>query len=63
MVSKLKDTDFSEEETAGRRDEVIHRMANTPPQPRTKSPGRPTEKKKPSGLGRVGRKPNAGKGA
>lgn len=59
-----KDTnEFSEEETARRRDEVIRRMANTPPQPRTKSPGRPTGKKKPSGPGRVGRKSSAGKGA
>lgn len=52
-----KDTnEFSEKETARRRDEVIRCMANTPPQPRTKSPGRPTGKKKPSGSGRAARK-------
>ena len=52
---------YSEEEAACRRDEVIRRMANTPPQPRTKSLGRPTGKKKPSGPGQVGRKNAADK--
>lgn len=52
-----KDTnEFSEKETARRRDEVIHRMANTPPQPRTKSPGRPTGKKKPTASDQAARK-------
>ena len=68
MVPKTKRTalfagEFSEDEAARRRDEVVRRMANTPPQPRTKSPGRPRGKKKPSGPGRAGRKPSAGKGA
>ncbi len=64
MTAKTKPAaEFSEDETARRRDEVVRRMANTPPQPRTKSPGRPTGKKKSSGPGRVGRKSSAGKGA
>ena len=33
-----KDDNLSEEEIARRRDAVVRRMANTPPQPRTKSP-------------------------
>lgn len=37
-------TDFSPEETAHRRDEVIRRMANTPPQPKTNH--RPKRKRK-----------------
>lgn len=35
-----KDETYSEEQTANRRDEVIRRMANTPPQPRPKTPDR-----------------------
>jgi hypothetical protein len=34
----MNDQEFSEEETARRRDVVIRTMANTPPQPRV-SPG------------------------
>lgn len=41
---------FSNAETARRRDEVIRRMAGTPPQP--KSSPRPKKKKK-AGAGRV----------
>lgn len=63
MGMKPTDDQFSPEEAAHRRDEVVRRMANTPPQPRTKSPGRSIGKKKPSGPGRVGRKSSAGKGA
>jgi hypothetical protein len=33
-MAKKDDNTYSEEETARRRDEVIRRMANTPPQPR-----------------------------
>ncbi len=33
----MSDNDYGNEETARRRDEVIRRMANTPPQPKTKS--------------------------
>ena len=57
------DDRYGEKEAVRRRDKVIRRMANTPPQPRTKSPGRPTGKKKPSDPGRMGRKSGAGKGA
>jgi hypothetical protein len=36
-IKHVSDSDsFSDEETARRRDEVIRRMANTPPQPRVK---------------------------
>jgi hypothetical protein len=44
-MSAIKDDDvFSEKEAARRRDEVIRRMANTPPQPKL-SP-RPKRKRK-----------------
>jgi hypothetical protein len=44
-----KDEHFTESETANRRDEVIRRMANTPPQPKlTRHPKR----KKTAGAGR-----------
>lgn len=46
-------------EAARRRDEVIRRMANTPPQPRVKSPTRSSKKKKPTG--RDGKVRGAGK--
>ena len=54
---------FSEEEIARRRDEVVRRMANTPPQPRSKSPSRRTGKKKSIGSGRANRKPTPGREA
>ena len=44
---------FSEEETIIRRDEVIRRMANTPPQ---HAKPRPQRKKKPTGQGRAAKK-------
>jgi hypothetical protein len=47
---------FSDVETTRRRDEVIRRMANTPPQP--KSPSRPKKKKK-AVVGRAVRKVRA----
>ena len=62
-MKKLFANEYSEEETGRRRDEVIRRMANTPPQPRTKSPSRRTGKKKSIGSGRAGRKPAPGKEA
>jgi len=43
---------YSPEEVARRRDEVVRRMANTPPQPR-KKPSRRQGKKKPSASDRV----------
>jgi hypothetical protein len=38
-------TDFSDAEIARRRDEVVHRMANTPPQPRVTPSPKPRRKK------------------
>ena len=38
------DTEYDAEETARRRDEVVHRMANTPPQP--KANPRPKKRRK-----------------
>jgi hypothetical protein len=43
MNNKERDTEFSLEETVRRRDEVIRRMANTPPQPKATTP-RPKKK-------------------
>ena len=64
MTAKTKPAaEFSEDETARRRDKVVRRMANTPPKPRTKSPSHPTGKKKPFGPGRADRKPSAGRRA
>ena len=40
------ETEFSEDELTLRRDEVIRRMANTPPQPKAKTLARPKKKKK-----------------
>jgi hypothetical protein len=37
---------YSSEDAARRRDEVIHRMVNTPPQPKATIPHRPKKKKK-----------------
>ena len=51
-----KNDQYSTEEAAWRRDEVVRRMANTPPQPHTKSPGRRSGKKKSIGSGRAARK-------
>ncbi len=45
MVGKVSDT-FTTEETEHRRDEVIRRMANTPPQHNAKTQARPKKKKK-----------------
>lgn len=55
-MTKKPSEDFSERETAIRRDEVIRRMANTPPQP--KAIPRPKKKKKAAG-GRAVRKVRA----
>lgn len=51
-----KDEHFTEDEAAKRRDEVVRRMANTPPQP--KSQDRPKKKKK-AGAGRAAGKSHA----
>lgn len=42
----MNDNDYSNDEIARRRDEVIRRMASTPPQPKAKTPVRPKKKKK-----------------
>jgi hypothetical protein len=52
----LPDEEFSPEETARRRDSVVRRMANTPPQPKI-SPR--SEKKSKAGVDRVAHKDHA----
>ena len=61
MRAQRDDEKFSEKETARRRDEVIRRMANTPPQPRTKTPARRPGKKKKAGEDRAAGKGRAGR--
>lgn len=56
MDTKHKDDHFSDKETARRRDEVIRRMANTPPQPHAKATTRPAGKKKTTAEGQAARK-------
>jgi hypothetical protein len=56
-----QDEKFTDAETARRRDEVIRRMVNTPPQPKAPSP-RPSKKKKKAGAGRAAGKARAGRG-
>ena len=58
MIDK-PDDHYSEEETAHRRDEVIRRMSNTPPQPRVNRPAK--AQKKSAAPGRSSRKPAARK--
>ena len=60
MASKPQDS-YSPEEAARRRDEVIRRMANTPPQPKATSPR--LKKKKTIAVGRAVRKDRAGREA
>lgn len=50
-MGKSDEKVFSERETAVRRDEVIRRMANTPPQPNGHPKPRRPRKKKPTGKG------------
>ncbi len=58
MSKHREDENFSTQEAARRRDEVIRRMANTPPQPKlTPRQG----KKKKAGTGRAVRKARAGR--
>lgn len=56
MKDRKLDDKFSEEEVARRRDEVVRRMANTPPQPNVKFPNRRSKKKKPTASDRAARK-------
>jgi hypothetical protein len=62
MVKIVRQDDFSPEETAKRRDGVIRRMANTPPQPKATSPRRQGKKKK-AGADRAAGKAHAGREA
>lgn len=48
MSKKLLDDLFDSKDVAQRRDEVIRRMANTPPQPKTPNP-HPKKKTKAAG--------------
>lgn len=50
-MGKRQDDSYSAEETAKRRDEVIRRMVNTPPQHRPIIPSRP-KREKTTGRGR-----------
>lgn len=59
-MKKGSDDQFSEKEAARRRDEVIRRMANTPPQPKLTTPVR-REKRKPVAESRVVRTARAGR--
>ena len=56
-----KNEQYSDEETARRRDEVVRRMANTPPQPRTKTPTRRPGNKKKAGPDRKSREADKGR--
>jgi hypothetical protein len=53
-MSKKSDDHFNEKEVAQRRDEVIRRMANTPPQhkePKPKKPAKPKRARSPRAAG------------
>jgi hypothetical protein len=50
-----KDEHFTDTEIAKRRDEVVRRMANTPPQPKLKSPRKGNKKKASGGVSRKSR--------
>jgi hypothetical protein len=56
MRSRKPEDEFSQEEAARRRDEVVRRMANTPPQPKITT-RHPSKRKKKAGADRA-----AGKG-
>ena len=45
MPTNTDDKDYTPDEAARRRDKVIRRMANTPPQPRAKPKSRRSQKK------------------
>jgi hypothetical protein len=56
----MDDDKYSKEEIARRRDEVIRRMANTPPRPKVNSPHRQGKKRK-ADADRAARKDRAGR--
>jgi len=59
-MAKRIDDNFSEEEAARRRDEVVRRMANTAPQHKSfKVPNRRPKKRKKAAAGRAIRKGHA----
>lgn len=63
MDKKRDESQFSEEETARRRDEVIRRMANTPPKPRATSQNPPAKTQRTlTAPGQSCREPDARKG-
>lgn len=53
------DDELTTDEIARRRDEVIRRMANTPPRPNGKPKTRRSGKKKPTGRGRAAQRVRA----
>lgn len=59
MINKQRDEDYSPEEAARRRDAVVRRMANTPPQPRVKAPTRHQKKGRQAAENQATRKPDA----
>jgi hypothetical protein len=52
MAGKSNDEAYSKEETARRADQVIKRMLNTPPKPRSATPAKKA-KERPATKGRV----------
>jgi hypothetical protein len=54
-MKQAPDEQSGEDETARRRDEVIKRMLNTPPQPRPQKPRAKKAKERPATKGRVHR--------
>jgi hypothetical protein len=55
MTKNARDDSYSGMEVARRRDEVIRRMLNTPPQPRHQKPRSEKAKKRPARKGRMHR--------
>lgn len=61
MLPNKKEEYFSDEESARRRDGVVRVMANTLPQPRTKTSTRRPRKKKKAGPDRKSREADKGR--
>jgi hypothetical protein len=55
MSQRQTDDQYSDEEAARRRDEVVKRMLNTPPQPRPMKPKDEKGEERPARKGRVHR--------